>query len=54
MAVKITSYRSRVPIPATSFVIGGGGVDPESESAASVSGTALETFFQSVGMIPMR
>jgi len=35
-------------IPATSFVIGDGSVDPESEFADSVSGAELE------GMIPMR
>jgi len=35
-------------IPATSFVIGDGSVDPESESADSVSGAELETFYRSI------
>jgi len=34
-------------IPSTSFVIGDGSVDPEPESADSISGAELETFYRS-------
>jgi len=35
-------------ILATSFIIGDGSVDPESESRDSVSGAELETFYRSI------
>jgi len=46
MAVKITSYRSRVF--QLLVLLGDGSVDPESESGDSVSGAELETFYRSI------